>query len=55
MEWDHAWELYVAKFPFVMELKAIVERNTLYAFIPSWVRQVDNRRGFGFKQEWSLP
>jgi hypothetical protein len=54
-EWDTAWELYVAKFPFVSELRDVVEQNALYAFDPSWIRLVDNRRGFGFKQEWSLP
>jgi len=54
-EWDAAWELYVAKFPFVSEMKATVERNVLYIFIPQWARLVDNRRGFGFKQEWDLP
>jgi hypothetical protein len=53
-EWDAAWKLYAVKFPFVTGLKAIVERNALYAFIPRWVRLVDNRRGFGFKQEWDL-
>jgi len=32
----------------------IVQRNALYVFSPTWVRLVDNRRGFGFKQEWDL-
>jgi uncharacterized protein YhbP (UPF0306 family) len=54
-EWDAAWELYAAKFPFVAELRAAVEANVLYAFIPRWARLVDNRQGFGFKQEWHLP
>lgn len=54
-EWDAAWACYAARFPFVHALKAIVARNTLYVFIPHWVRLVDNRRGFGFKQEWTLP
>ena len=54
-EWDAAWELYAAKFPFVSELRSEVEKNSLYAFVPGWVRLVDNRRGFGFKQEWDLP
>ena len=54
-EWDTAWELYVAKFPFVSELRDVVEQNALYAFNPSWIRLVDNHRGFGFKQEWNLP
>jgi uncharacterized protein YhbP (UPF0306 family) len=51
--WQAAWDLYAAKFPFVVTLKAEVTRNTLYAFILNWIRLVDNRRGFGFKQEWT--
>jgi uncharacterized protein YhbP (UPF0306 family) len=54
-EWDAAWALYAAKFPFVNELKEAVMSNSLYVFTPRWVRLVDNRRGFGFKQEWDLP
>jgi uncharacterized protein YhbP (UPF0306 family) len=54
LEWDAAWKIYTAKFPFVSELKAVVERTRLYVFEPHWVRLVDNRQGFGFKQEWSV-
>jgi uncharacterized protein YhbP (UPF0306 family) len=53
-EWELAWRAYCAKFPFVGELKPIVARNALYAFVPEWVRLVDNRRSFGFKQEWTF-
>lgn len=52
MEWDLAWKRYVAKFPFVSELKAVVEQNQLFVFHPHWIRLVDNRRGFGYKEEW---
>jgi len=51
-EWDQAWGAYRTKFPFVAQLKAVVARNTLYALIPDWMRLVDNRRGFGYKEEW---
>ncbi len=54
-EADIAWTLYRAKFPFVEELKEVVMRTTLYVFVPRWIRLVDNRQGFGFKQEWTLP
>jgi len=54
-DWQAAWELYAGKFPFVKGLKSIVASNELYAFIPHWLRLVNNRRGFGFKQEWDLP
>ena len=53
--WERAWELYRIKFPFVSELRQVVERNTLFVFVPHWIRLVDNRRGFGFSQEWVIP
>jgi uncharacterized protein len=53
-QWEIAWQLYKSKFPFVSELKEIVARNQLYRFSPTWMRLTDNRRGFGFKQEWFL-
>ena len=53
-ERENAWVKYQHKFPFVRSLKAIVAQNQLYAFIPDWIRLVDNAREFGFKKEWSL-
>ena len=52
--WETAWELYRTKFPFVKDLKHIIERNQLYVLIPRWMRLLDNRQGFGFKKEWEL-
>jgi uncharacterized protein YhbP (UPF0306 family) len=51
-EWERGWEAYRLKFPFVSQLKVVVARNKLYAFLPGWLRLVDNRQGFGFKREW---
>lgn len=53
-EWQQAWEAYRLKFPFVTGMEAIVARNTLFGLKPSWVRLVDNRKGFGYKHEWTL-
>lgn len=53
-EWNSAWMSYKKKFPFVKSLKAIVSRNLMYVLIPSWVRLIDNSRGFGYKTEWTL-
>lgn len=53
-QWDQAWRVYRQKFPFVEGLHAVVEQNRFYVFRPKWIRLVDNRRGFGFKQEWTL-
>lgn len=54
-DWEHAWDAFATKFPFVMELREVVANNQFYCFTPSWIRLVDNRRGFGYKQEWELP
>jgi uncharacterized protein YhbP (UPF0306 family) len=52
-EWEHAFQLYLARFPFAASLKQELARNTLYVFTPQWLRLVDNSRGFGFKEEWT--
>jgi uncharacterized protein YhbP (UPF0306 family) len=52
--WVHGWGVYLAKFPFVAPLKDIVAQNRLYVFRPAWLRLVDNRQGFGNKEEWDL-
>ena len=54
LEWDTAWRHYQEKFPFVTEFQAVVAVNELYVFVPRWIRWIDNRRGFGFKEEWTL-
>jgi uncharacterized protein YhbP (UPF0306 family) len=53
-EWDRIWELYREKFPFVSVLEDEVGQNQLYVFQASWLRLVDNRKGFGYNQEWEL-
>lgn len=53
-EWDYAWKRYQEKFPFVSELKQLIALHSLYVFTPTWVRLIDNRHGFGYKQEWNL-
>ena len=53
-EWQAAWHLYRGKFPFVIDLEDVITTNQLYAFTPAWIRLVDNRQGFGFKQEWQV-
>lgn len=51
-EWDKSWQVYVNKFPFVVELQEQLARNALYVFKPDWVKISDNSQGFGFKEEW---
>ena len=52
--WQQAWDVYLAKFPFVSDLEEVIKVNQLYGFTPNWIRLVDNNQGFGFKQEWQL-
>lgn len=50
--WELAWAAYVRKFPFVADLRPLVDASWLLILVPSWIRLIDNRRGFGFKREW---
>lgn len=53
-EWRAAWQLYLEKFPFVDDLEEVIAANQLFAFSPIWIRLVDNRQDFGYKQEWEV-
>jgi len=53
-EAEAARRVYARRFPFVAGLAAAMAANRIYVFAPSWVRLIDNRRRFGFQQEWSL-
>ena len=44
-------QLYMAKFSFTSTLKPLFKVNILYGFRPDWIRIIDNRQGFGFKEE----
>jgi uncharacterized protein YhbP (UPF0306 family) len=50
-DWQAVWELYLAKFPFVGEFQAEVSRSDFYRLLPRWARLIDNRKGFGYKEE----
>jgi hypothetical protein len=50
----HAWELYSAKFVFVSsdpQMRQLTESLNFYRVTPTWMRLIDNRRGFGWKME----
>lgn len=51
---ERAWELYKAKFPFVVEFEAEVSRSEFYRFVPEWIRLIDNKVQFGYKEEIDL-
>jgi nitroimidazol reductase NimA-like FMN-containing flavoprotein (pyridoxamine 5'-phosphate oxidase superfamily) len=40
--------------PYVTPVYFVHDEEILYVFTPSWVRLVDNSKGFGFKEEWNL-
>ncbi|MEU1311857.1 pyridoxamine 5'-phosphate oxidase family protein [Streptomyces cinnamoneus] len=53
-----AWRAYSARFPYVEEsdrLREAMERAELWELRPTWLRLVDNGRGFGHKTEWPSP
>ncbi len=48
-----AQALYQRRFPFVAAFSELIGDSALYRFVPAWVRWIDNRRGFGFQEEWT--
>lgn len=53
-ERDAAWETYKAKFPFVVDFEDDVARSHFYRFTPRWVRLIDNRVRFGYREEFTV-
>jgi uncharacterized protein YhbP (UPF0306 family) len=51
---EAAQRTYARRFDFVAELSQALTASQVYAFTPSWIRLIDNRRKFGFQQEWTL-
>jgi hypothetical protein len=39
---------------FITDLGDAVQHSEMLQLTPSWIRLIDNRRGFAFKQEWTL-
>ncbi len=52
-----ALELYSAKYPFVLtgSFAELLALQRFYEVTPTWLRWIDNRRGFGFRVEKQLP
>lgn len=54
-EEEVARELYAKRFPFIAKAESLVgplARARYYKIVPTWIRLIDNRRGFGHKEEW---
>ncbi|MEU5216869.1 pyridoxamine 5'-phosphate oxidase [Streptomyces sp. NPDC020807] len=57
-EREAAFAAYADRFPFVREdarLRAALAATALWELRPTWLRSVDNGRGFGHKTEWTRP
>ncbi len=48
-----ALEEFGRRHPFLTEVPAAWEAMQVYRFRPGWARWIDNRRGFGYRQEWN--
>ncbi|MFI4859173.1 MAG: pyridoxamine 5'-phosphate oxidase family protein [Phycisphaerales bacterium JB063] len=51
-----ARKLYEATYPFTADppYRDAIDRQAFYRFRPTWLRWIDNRRGFGWKYEKTL-
>ncbi|GIK42320.1 MAG: hypothetical protein BroJett011_61530 [Chloroflexota bacterium] len=50
-----AQAVYLAKYPFIttdLLLARLFQKVTFYKISPTWLRFIDNSRGFGYKEEW---
>ena len=55
---ERGWNLFAARFPFVRDpavagLAQALGKMALWRIEPAWMRLIDNRRGFGHKDEWT--
>ena len=56
-EVEAAWTIYSTKYPFVLQNEQLgqrIRKSGFYCLRPTWIRLVDNTRGFGFKEELEL-
>lgn len=57
VELEEVWSTYARRFPVAASMRPAFDagRQAFYRFRPTWIRWIDNRRGFGFKVEADLP
>ena len=51
---DRAWMLFREKFPFASEFADRIARSSFYICSPKWIRWIDNSKGFGHREEFTL-
>jgi len=52
---ESARKVYLARFPFIVRTEILtraLKNIRFYKLTPQWIRLIDNRLGFGHKQEW---
>ncbi|MEV0602027.1 pyridoxamine 5'-phosphate oxidase family protein [Streptomyces sp. NPDC050315] len=50
-----AWRAYADRFPYVAlnpKLRGAMNHTAFWELRPTWLRLIDNARGFGHKEEW---
>lgn len=52
---ERALTTYRQRIPIAAELEDAVAHSAVYRFSPAWARLIDNRRGFGHREEWTWP
>ncbi|POX38482.1 pyridoxamine 5'-phosphate oxidase [Streptomyces sp. Ru73] len=53
-----AWRAYADRFPYVAvspKLRSAMDHTGFWLLSPTWLRLIDNGRGFGHKEEWTAP
>lgn len=50
-DFDTHWPAFITKFPFAEKFESRARSECFYRLTPTWLRVIDNRRGFGFKLE----
>ena len=53
--YEESMAIYQLRFSFIQKLPAALESSQLYHLQPTWLRLIDNRQGFGYKQEAGEP
>jgi uncharacterized protein YhbP (UPF0306 family) len=54
-ERETAMAVYRSKVSAVEDVPEAVAHSRLYRFLPTWIRCIDNRKGFGRHEEWTWP
>ncbi len=54
-QFDACWAMFCERYPAAKAFEEKARTQTFYRLTPSWLRLIDNRVSFGFKQETRWP